>query len=291
MNAGSDDAPERLLQRLRDDPEVRERIIGAAFADLTTAVERLAGAQERTDEGLVQLAQAQQRTEERLQALADRVDRLGQAQERTEERLERLAEAQQRTEERLQGLAARVDELAQAQTRTERQLAALGGRLDQLTRVVEGLVEQVSALTGHVDWLRGDAIEWRYRERPAAYLSRIARRMHLLSPAELDDLLDAAEEAGTLSHEEADKIRAADGVFRGRRASDRTECYVVLEASVGVGLSEVERARERADLLTRTGVQALAVVGGTWVVPEAQQAASAYGVWEVTDGRSVAPAS
>ncbi|MBW3577843.1 MAG: hypothetical protein KY462_08920 [Actinobacteria bacterium] len=205
--------------------------------------------------------------------------------------LDALAAAQVRTEERLEALAGRVDALAAAQVRTEERLEELGRYVDRLARIVEGLTEQVSALTGHVDWLRGDAIERRYRERPHTYLSTIARGLHTLSPRELDDLLEAAVADGHLTEDETDELRRADAVLVGRRREDRTEVFVVVEASVGVGLKDVDRARRRADLLARTGRDAVAVVGGTWVVPEAQAAARAYRVWQVTDGRAVAPAS
>lgn len=116
--------------------------------------------------------------------------------------------------------------------------------------------------------------------------------MHLLARLELDDLLDDAVARGAISDEEADTIRLADGVFRARRLADRAESYVVLEASVGVGVDDVGRARERADLLARaTGLPVEAVVGGEWPTPEATEYAEAAGVWRVTDGRALPPAS
>jgi polyhydroxyalkanoate synthesis regulator phasin len=258
---------DRLLGLLREHPEQRAQF-RALLADEATA--RLTAIVEA-------LAEAQQRTEERLGALTERVDALAERVDALAERVDALADAQRRTDAQLAALAERVDRLAHV--------------VDALTRQVEALTGQVSALTGHVDWLRGDAIERRYRERPHTYLNAIAHRMHLLTPRELDALLDPAVERGDLSTDEANQIRAADGVFQGRRTADGTEVYVVLEASVGVGLRDVVRARERADLLARTRVDTAAVVGGTWIVPEAVEAARAHGVWQIADGRTEAPAA
>ncbi|MDP9021962.1 MAG: hypothetical protein M3N57_04520 [Actinomycetota bacterium] len=282
------DELDRLLRLLREHPErqteLREMLDDPNWGRVTRSLDALAAAQLRTEERLAALTGRVDALTARVDALAERVDALAAAQVRTEERLAALTG-------RVDALTERVDALAAAQQRTEERLEALGRYVDRLAKIVEGLTEQVSALTGHVDWLRGDAIERRYRERPHTYLSTIARRLHTLTPRELDDLLEAAVADGILTEDETDELRRADAVLQGRRREDGAEVYVVVEASVGVGLKDVDRARRRADLLARTGRDAVAVVGGTWVVPEAQAAARAYRVWQVTDGRAVAPAS
>jgi hypothetical protein len=147
----------------------------------------------------------------------------------------------------------------------------------------------MSKLAGHVNWLRGDALERRYREKGNVYFSGIARRLRVLSPSELDELLDPAVDAGTLTLEEANSVRLLDAVYRGVREDDRW--YLAVEVAVGVGLDDVHRARERAALLERTGTPTLPVVAGEWVNPEAADAAQAMGVWQVTNGRATAPAA
>jgi len=116
------------------------------------------------------------------------------------------------------------------------------------------------------------------------------RRAHVLSGDELAALLDAAVTQGQLAEDEADDLLQADVVVRGRRREDSTEVYLVVEVSWGVGLSDVQRAAERAALLARTGTPALPVVAGFWVSPEAQEPARALQVWQVTNGRVTPPA-
>ena len=189
-----------------------------------------------------------------------------------------------------------VHELAEAQRRTEERLGQLAGhmaaltqRIDQLTAWIEQLTESQLRIGSGLEQLKESDLERRYRERGHAYFSRLLRRTHVLSGDELVSLLDAAVTQGRLSEDEADEVLQADVVVRGRRREDNTEVYLVVEVSWGVGLSDVQRAADRAALLARLGMPALPVVAGFWVTPEAQEPAHALRVWQVTDGRVTSP--
>src|SRR3990172_559220 len=195
---------------------------------------------------------------------------------------EELARARQETEQRFQELAAGMDALAA-------RIDALAAQVSALTVRLEALTTQVSALTGHVGTLRGESLEQRYRTRGFAYFGRLLRGAHALAPDELTALFEDAIAAAELSDEEAQEIALADVVVRGRRLTDGVSVYLVVGVSVGVGLGDVQRALRRAALLARTGVTALPVVAGEWATPEAADAAHAQGVWQITDGRVVAP--
>ena len=99
------------------------------FNELKDVVQRLAEAQDRTEEKVGKLAEAQDRTEEKVGELA-------QAQDRTEQRVGELAQAQGRTEQR-------VGELAQAQGRTEQRV----GELAEIQKQgFHSLTNQIAAL-------------------------------------------------------------------------------------------------------------------------------------------------
>jgi hypothetical protein len=185
--------------------------------------------------------------------------------------LERLAEAQARTEERVGQLEGTVARLAEAQARAEEQLA--------------WLIETVRPMVADVSWLKGDALERRFRERAFAYLRSLIRRAHALSPDELDDLLDRAVEKGLLSEDEAADAAETDAVVRGKRWEDGAELYLVVEVSWGVGPTDVVRAARRAELLARTGILAWPVVAGKTIMDEAVALAREKEVWQVVDGR------
>jgi outer membrane murein-binding lipoprotein Lpp len=209
---------------------------------------------------------------------------------------EQLAQARLETERRFQELAARLDTLTARVDGLAEQVGALTARLDTLamrmdalTTRVDSLITQVSTLAGHVGTLRGESLEHRYRTRGFAYFGRVLRRAHVLSPDELSTMLEDAIQGAGLSVEDAHEIALADVVVRGKRPTDGSTVYLVLEVSVGVGLDDVQRARSRAELLARTGVTAVPAVAGEWVVPDAADAARALRVWQITDGRVVAP--
>ena len=117
----------------------------------------------------------------------------------------------------------------------------------------------------------------------------MVRRAHVLSEDELIVLLDEAVAGGRLSEEESDEILQADVVVRGQRRENGAEVYLVAEVSWGVGISDVQRASQRAALLSRTGTPTLPVVVGYWVTPEAQEPARALRVWQITDGSVIPP--
>ncbi|MDH3601236.1 MAG: hypothetical protein OEU26_16585 [Candidatus Tectomicrobia bacterium] len=203
-----------------------------------------------------------------------------------------------------------VRELAETQRRTEANLGQLAGRMDQLTERMDQLTEHMDQLTDRVDSLvqnvsrladvqhqigidlgrlKGSDLERRYRERAPAYFHRLIRRPHALSADELVTLIEDARLQGHLSEEEADALFQADVIVRGRHQVEGTDLYLVVEVSWGVGLPDVQRAAERARLLARLGTPALPVVAGTWVTPEAQEAAEALQVRQVTNGHAADP--
>jgi ribosomal protein S15P/S13E len=255
---------------------VRELIEAQRLTEVRLA--ELAEAQRRTDERLAELAEAQRRTDERLGRVEEQVAALIEAQRLTEVRLAELAEAQRRTDERLA-------ELAEAQRRTDERL----GRVEEQ---VAALIEAQRLTDERLAELRGDNLERRYRERAGAYFGRLVRRAYALSDREIAELLGAAEEAGQLTPEEVDDVRAADVIVRGRRPDGTGEVYLVVEVSVGIGPGDVERALRRATLLQRAlgpDRPTLPVVAGARATREAQSLAAAQDVWIILDGRAVRP--
>ena len=263
------EAERRTDQRFAELAEERaeaERRIDQRFAELATRLDRYA--EER--------AEAERRTDQRFAELATRLDRY--AEER--------AEAERRIDQRFAELATRLDryaeERAEAERRTDQRFAEIGERIDQLSQVTSTHADDIGTLKG---WY----LESRYRERPYAYLGRLIRRARLYTDDELLKLLDPAVERGVITEDDADEVRLADLVVRGRRRDDGTEVYLVMEVSWGVGLSDLERAVRRAHILSRVVAPVLPVVAGDGVTAEAGSRCSAEGVWLLLNGRVVAP--
>ena len=75
------------------------------------------------------------------------------------------------------------------------------------------------------------------------------------------DLMDAAEDRGDITERELEEINETDFVLRGRSRIDQSTVFIVVEASVTAGDSDINRAAYRAAILEKaTGEAALAAV-------------------------------
>jgi len=188
---------------------------------------------------------------------------------------EQVAALRAETERRFQEMAATVDKLA-------REVARLGIGMGDLQRTQKRLVIDVADL-------KGERLERRYRERAPAYFGGLIRRARALTTEDLDELLEPAVDRGHLSEDEAKEVLHSDVVVRGRRREDDSEVYLVVEVSSGVGPGDVERAARRAEILSRSGVAALAVVAGERITADASRRAREMHVRQVTDGMARRP--
>ena len=158
----------------------------------------------------------------------------------------------------------RVEELATAQRRTEEGLEQLTARVSVLAGAMQRMADDLGRLKG---W----SLEERARRKAHALFRRLIRRPRLVAEEQFAQLVDDAQDQGTLSPEEADRLIEADVVVRGQEPDDRSEVYLIAEVSWGIGVKDVQRARERAALARRIGLPAQPVVVGTWVTPEAER--------------------
>ena len=154
---------------------------------------------------------------------------------------------------------------------------------------VAALIGSVHTLIDDVGELKGDSLERRYRERAVAYFGRLLRRVRVLSLEELSTLLDEAVTRGALSDTEAEAVTWTDLVVQGRRREDGAEVALLVEVSWGIGPQDVERAAERAALLTRAGFSILPVVAGRIITSEAVELARRRQVWQMLDGQVMSP--
>jgi hypothetical protein len=195
-----------------------------------------------------------------------------------------LVEAQTRAEARLERVETRLDRLdvalaalAEAQARTD-------ARLNDLATSQRQVIDRLGDL-------EGEALEARYARLGASYFGPIARRLRVIEPGPLFDMLDDAVDEGLLTHEERESIRLADVVMGGRRREDGLAIYLLAEVSSGIGVHDVERAVERANLLAKLGQPVLPVVAGRWINDQAAELAQRQGVWCALGGRIVPPQS
>jgi len=186
-----------------------------------------------------------------------------------------------KTDARFDALETRVDQFSvQANARFD----ALDKRTGNLEIGVNKLEFTVSEQQTDIAELKGKSYEREYRDKAAAIFGRYLKRGRDMTH-DLADLLQEAEEVGQITSAEFDQVLAADLLWGGRLRRSEDEVVIVLEASWLAELTDIERARERADILQKIGVIAIPVVAGKTWSEEALSAALTYRVVVATNGR------
>ena len=91
--------------------------------------------------------------------------------------------------------------------------------------------------------------------------------------------INAAEEAGLITEQQADHVLVADIIIRARRADDKQYVHTVFEVSRTIRLDDITRAHGRAaTVAAATGEPTLAAVVGEVIQPPQQQQADEMGV-------------
>ena len=172
---------------------------------------------------------------------------------------------------------ARLDRIEGRLDRIEGRLDQVDGRLDQ----VDGRLDQVD---GRLDRLEGNVnrlIGTDYERKAARRASRLANRylgmadMPVIYAVTMPDnnqfpeILDNAIRAGRMDENEAEELEEVDIVMRGPGG------YVMAEVSVTLDETDVQRARERAGLLSKAVTEPVrAIVIGARALDVAYQLAA-----------------
>ena len=87
--------------------------------------------------------------------------------------------------------------------------------------------------------------------------------------------INAAEEAGLITEQQADHVLVADIVIRARRTDDRRDVHAVFEISRTIRLDDIQRANDRAArVAAATGEPTIAAVVGEVIHPQQQRQAN-----------------
>jgi len=283
----------QLIESVRQLTEAQRRS-DARIDELAQIVRELAEAQRRTEAQVAELAEAQRRTEAQVAELAE-------AQRRTEAQVAELAEAQRRTDARLDELAQTVRELVEAQRRTDAQIAQLvetqqrhEERLNELTEIVRDLVQVSRDMLRRIERLEN----WQAGETGRREGERFERETLARAPA----LFYGGTGGGCGEPHIRDKvgkwllplyrqgidIPATDDPLLADIIWWKGDRVLVAEVGIKISISDVRRAKARANILRQVGVDATPVViGEEWATPDTEALAQQEGVeWYVRGGLS-----
>ena len=307
-----------LVEALDRNPDyqrrLRQRFLDEEFLQLPAQTRALTERVNAHTEQIRALTERVNANTEQIRALTERVNANTEQIRANTEQIHALTErvnantAQIRANtEQIQALTERVNantaqiraNTEQIQALTERvnantaQIDANTAQIQALTEQVKELVEQMKAVIARLDshdtrlgrlerrtdYLMGSDAEWRFRRNAGAYFGDILRGIRVIDNNDLAIRVDNAIVAGQFERADRRFVLALDLALRGRDWDSNEEKCLAIEVSVGLGQSDVERAKSRAILLEKLlGIPAIPVVAGYSIAPEFQQLADGQGV-------------
>ena len=240
----------RITEAVRQYPHLRLAFIRALqMEELFTIPDQL--------ESLKQVVMELAAQYKQQQAQLDRI-------EQTANRALEVAERAQQTSERAEQTAERALQVA-TETR----------------EIVNNLQKRLARVEVDVADLKGMSMELMARKLLPGVLGKLVRKIRVYEP---DEFYRVVEDAGQLSADDLAEVVSADVFVHGHLRSNDEPRWFVVEASWGLGVSDVERAARRASILTQHFAPAIGTVLGRRIAANARKRAQELGVLVVLNG-------
>ena len=224
---------------------------------------------EQTANRALEVAERAQQTAERANEIAERALQVAERAQQTAERANEIAERAQQTSERAEGTAEHALQVA-LETRD----------------IVNDMQKRLTRVETDVADLKGMSMELMARKLLPGVLGKLVRKLRVYEP---DEFYRVMEEAGLLSADDLAEVASADVFAHGHLRSNDTPRWFVVEASWGLGMTHVERAAQRAAILTQNGAPAIGTVLGRRITADARKRAQQLGVLVVVNGATRNP--
>jgi hypothetical protein len=254
----------RITEAVRQYPHLRLAFIRALqMEELFTIPDQL--------ESLKQVVMELAAQYKQQQAQLDRI-------EQTANRALEVAERAQQTSERALQVATETKQIAErAQQTSERALQVA----TETREIVNNLQKRLARVEVDVADLKGMSMELMARKLLPGVLGKLVRKIRVYEP---DEFYRVVEDAGQLSADDLAEVVSADVFVHGHLRSNDEPRWFVVEASWGLGISDVERAARRASILTQHFAPAIGTVLGRRIAANARKRAQELGVLVVLNG-------
>jgi len=263
----------RIEQTANRALEVAERALQVAERSQQTA-ERANEIAERA----LQVAERSQQTAERANEIAERALQVAERSQQTAERANEIAERALQVAERSQQTSERAQQTSEhAQQTAEHALQVALETRD----IVNDMQKRLTRVEADVADLKGMSMELMARKLLPGVLGKLVRKLRVYEP---DEFYRVMEEVDLLSADDLAEVASADAFAHGQLRSNDTPRWFVVEASWGLGMTDVERAAQRAAILTQNGAPAIGTVLGRRITADARKRAQQLGVLVVLNG-------
>jgi chemotaxis regulatin CheY-phosphate phosphatase CheZ len=290
---------ERTSEALRQYPHLRRAFIRALqMEELFAIPEQLESLKQVVLELAAQYKQQQEQLN-RIEQTANRALEVAERALQVAERAQQTAERANEIAERAQQTAERANEIAERALQTAERANEIAERAQQTSERAEGTAEhalqvaletrdivndmqkRLTRVETDVADLKGMSMELMARKLLPGVLGKLVRKLRVYEP---DEFYRVMEEADLLSADELAEVASADVFAHGQLRSNDTPRWFVVEASWGLGMTDVERAAQRAAILTQNGAPAIGTVLGRRITADARKRAQQLGVLVVLNG-------
>ena len=273
----------RLRQRFLDDEFMRLPAQTRALTERVNAhTEQIRALTEQVRANTEQI----RASTERIQAITEQVNANTEQIRANTEQIQANTEQIRALTEQVRANTERIQAITEQVNANTEQIRALTEQVRELVHQMKAVVARLDThdtrlgrLERRADYLMGSDAEWRFRRNAGAYFGDILRRIRVIDNNDLAIQVDDAIVAGVFERADRRFVLALDLALRGRDWDTNEEKCLAVEVSVGLGQSDVERAKSRAILLEKLlGVPAIPVVAGYSIAPEFQRLADGQGV-------------
>ena len=273
----------RLRQRFLDDEFMRLPAQTRALTERVNAhTEQIRALTEQVRANTEQI----RANTERIQAITEQVNANTEQIRANTEQIQANTEQIRALTEQVRANTERIQAITEQVNANTEQIRALTEQVRELVHQMKAVVARLDThdtrlgrLERRADYLMGSDAEWRFRRNAGAYFGDILRGIRVIDNNDLAIQADDAIVAGAFERADRRFVLALDLALRGRDWDTNEEKCLAVEVSVGLGQSDVERAKSRAILLEKLlGVPAIPVVAGYSIAPEFQQLADGQGV-------------
>jgi chemotaxis regulatin CheY-phosphate phosphatase CheZ len=292
-------AIERTSEAVRQYPHLRRAFIRALqMEELFAIPEQLESLKQVVLELAAQYKQQQEQlnrieqTANRALEVAERALQVAERAQQTAERANEIAERAQQTAERANEIAERALQVAERSQQTSERAQQTSEHAQQTAEhalqvaletrdIVNDMQKRLTRVEADVADLKGMSMELMARKLLPGVLGKLVRKLRVYEP---DEFYRVMEEADLLSADDLAEVASADAFAHGQLRSNDTPRWFVVEASWGLGMTDVERAAQRAAILTQNGAPAIGTVLGRRITANARKRAQQLGVLVVLNG-------
>jgi hypothetical protein len=151
----------------------------------------------------------------------------------------------------------RLDRLESDVTELKTHVARIDSNIDRIDSNIDRIDATLNRMDGRMDNGFGMSYEFKIAKNMRGIAGQFLhiRRTRVLQgnatgpDPEFMELLEKAEENGTITEEELNEVLRLDFVLMGQRKSDGANVYAAAEASITIGGEDITRAAKRAKIL------------------------------------------